>query len=535
MPIDFFGFTIGKKSIQEPGPEITQESDFRPAQSFIPPTSDDGSHIVEAGGHFGYYMDFDGSIRSDIDLINRYRSMALQAEIEMAVDEITNEAIVPGVSNKIVELNLNNTKLSKSIQNKIQEEFDDVLRLLDFSKKGYELFRKWYIDSTLFFHVIPFEEAKKGIKELRPIDPIKIKKITNVTKEKDPRSGVDIIKKVEEFFVYTPSNITNTPGHLIAQSASAEIKGIKVAPDAICFVHSGLYDTTNNRIYGYLQKAIKPINQLRMIEDAVVIYRLSRAPERRIFYIDVGSLPKNKAEQYLKDIMNTYRNKLVYDASTGEMRDDKKHMSMLEDFWLPRRDGGRGTEITTLDGGQNLGEMEDVEYFKKKLYHALNIPISRLDTENNAFNIGKSSEISRDEIKFGKFIDRLRNKFSEIFIQLLKKQVLLKGIMTEDEWDELEQEIVISYNRDAYFSELKENEMMRERMELLAQMDDKAGKYYSIEWIRRNVLRQSDEMIKELDAAMKKEKAAGLYDIEGEEDLDSSPNSDSTNKSNEQP
>jgi hypothetical protein len=512
MPLDFFGFTIGKKSLQEPGPEVTKESDFRPAQSFVPPNNDDGSTIVESGGgHFGYYMDFDGSIRSDIDLINRYRSMSLQAEIEMAVDEITNEAIVPGVSNKIVELNLSETKLSEPIQKKVQAEFDEVLKLLNFPNKAYELFRKWYIDSRLYFHVIPFDEAKNGIKELRPIDPLKIKKIVNIEKEKDPRTGVEIIKKVEEFFVYTPSNLSNTPGHLIAQSAAAEIKGIKVSPDAICFVHSGLYDASNNRIYGYLQKAIKPINQLRMIEDAVVIYRLSRAPERRIFYIDVGSLPKNKAEQYLKDIMNTYRNKLVYDATTGEMRDDKKHMSMLEDFWLPRRDGGRGTEITTLDGGQNLGEMEDVEYFKKKLYHALNIPISRLESDNS-FNIGKSTEITRDEVKFGKFIDRLRNKFSEIFTQLLRKQVLLKGIMTADEWDELQPELVISYNKDAYFSELKENEMMRERIELLGQLDDKAGKYYSIEWIRRNILRQSDELIKELDSQMKKEKSDGLYD-----------------------
>jgi len=391
--------------------------------------------------------------------------------------------------------------------------------LLNFANKGYEIFRRWYIDGRLYYHIIVDPAAtKKGIKELRAVDAVKIKKIKKIDKIKDPRTQVPVVTKVEDFYIYyDKAYMDRYGGGGLSVVNNQGIDGIKIAKEAICYVPSGMYDFENKRVTGYLQKAIKPLNQLRMIEDAVVIYRISRAPERRIFYLDVGSLPKTKAEQYLREIMNKYRNKLVYDASTGELKDDKKHMTMLEDFWLPRREGGRGTEISTLDGGQNLGEMEDVEYFKKKLYRALNVPVTRLEPDSG-FNMGRASEITRDELKFSKFVDKLRSAFSQLFINLLKTQVILKGIMREEEWRALEQDIRFDYIRDSYFTELKNAEMMKERLEILQQMEEFIGTYYSRDFVRKNVLRQTEEEIKEMEAQIRAEEKSGDIDINADQD-----------------
>ena len=371
----------------------------------------------------------------------------------------------------------------------------------------------------MYYHIIVDPAAtKKGIKELRAIDAVKIKKIKKIDKVKDPSTQVPVVTKVEDFYIYyDKAYMDRYGGGGLSVVNNQGIDGIKIAKEAICYVPSGMYDFENKRVTGYLQKAIKPLNQLRMIEDAVVIYRISRAPERRIFYIDVGSLPKTKAEQYLREIMNKYRNKLVYDASTGELKDDKKHMTMLEDFWLPRREGGRGTEISTLDGGQNLGEMEDVEYFKKKLYRALNVPVTRLEPDSG-FNMGRASEITRDELKFSKFVDKLRSAFSQLFINLLKTQVILKGIMREEEWRALEQDIRFDYIRDSYFTELKNAEMMKERLEILQQMEEFIGTYYSRDFVRKNVLRQTEEEIKDMDAQIRAEEKSGDIDINADQD-----------------
>jgi len=508
MPIDLFGFSIGRKGKIPPRPQENSSGSTN-LKSFVPPDMDDGATIVEGGGFYGSYIDFDGSIKSDIDLINKYRDMSLHPEVEIAVDDIVNDAIVYDEKRSPVEIILDDVDYSESIKSKIQTEFDEVLRLLKFKEKGYDIFRRWYVDSRIYYHImIDDSSSKKGIQELRTIDPTRIRKVKKV--EKKPKgqgiSRFDVVDNVEEFYIYNE----------IDRNAIAT-EGIKVAPDSICYVHSGMFDATRKRVFGFLQKAIKPLNQLRMIEDAVVIYRISRAPERRIFYIDVGNLPKNKAEQYLRDIMNRYRNKLVYDASTGEIRDDKRHMSMLEDYWLPRREGGRGTEISTLDGGQNLGEMEDVEYFKKKLYGSLNVPSSRLEAENG-FNMGRSAEITRDELKFFKFIDRLRNRFSDLFNQLLRNQLVLKGIITEEDWVNIKENVTYRWLKDSYFSELKEGEILKERLDMLSQVNEYIGKYYSIEWVRKNILRQSEEDVKLIDGQMKTEKDSGLHDEDDEGD-----------------
>ena len=508
MPIDLFGFSIGRKGKIPPRPQENSSGSTN-LKSFVPPDMDDGATIVEGGGFYGSYIDFDGSIKSDIDLINKYRDMSLHPEVEIAVDDIVNDAIVYDEKRSPVEIILDDVDYSESIKSKIQTEFDEVLRLLKFKEKGYDIFRRWYVDSRIYYHImIDDSSSKKGIQELRTIDPTRIRKVKKV--EKKPKgqgiSRFDVVDNVEEFYIYNE----------IDRNAIAT-EGIKVAPDSICYVHSGMFDATRKRVFGFLQKAIKPLNQLRMIEDAVVIYRISRAPERRIFYIDVGNLPKNKAEQYLRDIMNRYRNKLVYDASTGEIRDDKRHMSMLEDYWLPRREGGRGTEISTLDGGQNLGEMEDVEYFKKKLYGSLNVPSSRLEAENG-FNMGRSAEITRDELKFFKFIDRLRNRFSDLFNQLLRTQLVLKGIITEEDLVNIKENVTYRWLKDSYFSELKEGEILKERLDMLSQVNEYIGKYYSIEWVRKNILRQSEEDVKLIDGQMKTEKDSGLHDEDDEGD-----------------
>ena len=493
MSIELFGLSIGKKNPTEP-------HESKSVESFVAPDSYDGTYTLETGGVFGTLVDFSGSIRNENNLIKQYREISMYPEVDQAVEDIINESIISDLDQKPVKLDLENTDLSENIKKKIYEEYNGILRLLDFNKKGADLYRRWYVDSKLYYHIlVDNENPHRGIKELRAIDPIKIKKVRKVEKEQRHLGSnrVPFIKKVEEFYIYTDTNkdaIYSTPA-----------SGIKIAVDSICYIHSGVVDLTSKRVVGYLQKAIRPLNMLRQIEDAVVIYRISRAPERRIFYVDVGNLPKNKAEQYLRDLMNRYRNKLTYDASTGEIKDGRNHLHMLEDFWMPRREGGRGTEITTLDGGQNLGEMEDVEYLLKKVYRSLNIPISRMEAENG-FNMGRSAEITRDEVKFYKFIEKLRLRFSDLFSQLLRVQLILKGIMSEDDWKKISTEVKFIFNQDSYFSELKQTEIMKDRLDLLSQLDEYIGRYYSVDWVRKNILQQSEEEISQIDQQMEQEK-----------------------------
>ena len=456
--------------------------------SFVPEDLNDGSSIIAAGGSMGYYVDLDGTIRSDIELIKRYREMSLHAEIELAIDDIINEAIADDAAGKYVSLDLDKTNLPPIIRQIVIEEFDRILNLLNFNRYGRELFRKWYIDGRLYYHKILGDDPSEGIKELRQIDPLYIKKVREV-KKNDQTLGVPVVEQVDEYYVFSAFEKAN----------AYDTQGLKISVDSISYCHSGLYDAQSKRIVGYLHKAIKPLNQLRMIEDATVIYRISRAPERRVFYIDVGSLPKNKAEQYLRDIMNKFRNKVVYDAATGEVRDDRKHMHMLEDFWLPRREGGRGTQIETLPAGQNLGEMEDVLYFQKKLWRALNIPMTRMEAENG-FNMGRTSEITRDELKFSKFISGLRLKFSDFFLDLLRTQLLAKQVMSQEDWDSIEQKIGFVYSTDSYFTESKQAEIMKDRLAMLRDAADFVGKYFSERWVRKNILRQTEDDIDEMNA-----------------------------------
>ena len=454
-------------------------------QSFTLPTPDDGAIDVAGGGFFGSILDTDGRERSDVDLIKRYRDVAQQPECDAAIEDIVNESIVSNENDAAVQIILERLPYPEKIKRKIRQEFDEVLRLLDFDMKGHDIFRRWYVDGRMFYHkVIDQKNPRKGITELRWIDPVKIKKARNVIKDKDPKTSVELIKKIEEFFLY------NEKG-LVESGMGGANQGIKIAADAIAYVPSGITDGNSGKVYSYLHKAIKPVNQLRMIEDALVIYRISRAPERRIFYIDVGNLPKAKAEQYLKDVMNRYRNKLVYDAKTGEIRDDRNHMSMLEDFWLPRREGGRGTEITTLPGGSNLGEIEDITYFQRKLYRSLNVPISRLEAENN-FSLGRSTEITRDELKFTKFVQRIRKKFNPIFTDILKTQLLLKGIIAVEDWEIMKEHIQYDYMQDGHFAELKDAELLNDRIQTLDAVQSYIGTFFSKEYVLKNVLRMTD-------------------------------------------
>ena len=509
MPINFFGYTLQNDKADSLEEKIV---------SFAPPENADGAAVVQGGGFYGTYLDFDAYIKNDIDLIYKYRDMALHPEIETAIDDICNETLVFDDSKTAVELNLDNTKLSPAIKKRLIEEFSEILTLLKFKGRGHEILRKWFVESRLYYHMILDPTSpKKGIVELRTIDPTKIRKVKMIKKKpvQDRNSeAVTLYQNSEEFYVY---NEKSNHGPLNTGSHGVSDAGVKIAPDSICHINSGLYDASRRRVFGYLHKAITPLNQLRMIEDAVIIYRISRAPERRVIYVDVGNLPKNKAEQYLRDIMNRYRNKLVYDASTGEIRDDKKHMSMLEDYWMPRREGGRGTEITTLDGGQNLGEMEDVEYFKKRLYQALHVPISRLESDNG-FNMGRSAEISRDEVKFFKFIERLRNKFSELFLNILKTQLVVKGVMSKEQFEEIYQDIIFDYNKDNYFSELKEVDIMKERLEMMREVGEYIGQYFSKKYVYKNILRMTDEdideMKKEIDKEREEEPQEDMGDID---------------------
>ena len=479
---EFFGFEINRKSKTPPRP------------SFVPDTEADGAGVIQSGGHFGVYLDVDGDkVKGELDLIMKYRDISAQPECDAAIEDIVNETIVGDHDSAPVDIRLDALDVSDQIKESIKNEFDQILKMINFNQYAHDIFRKWYIDGRLPYHVIIDEGSpSKGIKELRYIDPAKLRKVKEIEEKEDPKTGAKIITKQEEYFIFQDNKLEK------------HNQGVKIHPDAIIYCTSGQLDPGRTRILSYLHKAIKPVNQLRMMEDSLVIYRISRAPERRIFYSDVGNLPKGKAEEYLKNIMNQYRNKLVYDASTGEIKDDKKHMSMLEDFFLPRREGGRGTEISTLPGGENLGSIEDIIYFQKKLYKALNVPLNRLEQEAQ-FTLGRSTEISRDEVKFKKFIDRLRKRFSDLFMQALRTQLLLKKIITKQDWEAWKEEIAFDFIEDNYFSELKESEMIRERFEMLASLDEYVGKYVSNEWIRKQILRQSDDDIAEIDKQIEKE------------------------------
>ena len=481
----------------------------------VPKNNEDGVDNFISSGFYGQYVDIEGAYRSEYDLIRRYREMALHPEADGAIEDVVNEAIVSDLYDSPVEVELSNLNASNTLKKKIREEFRHIKEMMDFDKKSHEIFRNWYVDGRVFYlKVIDTKNPQDGIQDLRYIDPLKIKYIRQEKKKpgnQDPairvRSEQDVVPnpEFEEFYIYTPK--VNHPTGMMGQMGGKN--SIKIAKDSITMCTSGLVDRNKNRVLSYLHKAIKALNQLRMIEDSLVIYRLSRAPERRIFYIDVGNLPKVKAEQYLKEVMSRYRNKLVYDANTGEVRDDRKFMSMMEDFWLPRREGGRGTEITTLPGGQNLGELSDVDYFQKKLYRALGVPESRIAAEGG-FNLGRSSEILRDELKFAKFVGRLRKRFAAMFNDMLKTQLVLKNICTPEDWERMEDHIQYDFIYDNQFAELKESELMEGRMGMLATIEPYIGKYYSTEYVRKRVLRQSDKEIEEIDTQIEDEIQKGI-------------------------
>ena len=504
MAIKLFGFTIGR-----------EEEEPNSVQSFTLPDNEDAAALVSssAASAYGQYVDLEGNVKNEAELITKYREMAMYPEAELAVDDIVNESIIMNDRGKPpISVVLDRLNVSDSIKSKIRDEFKEIITLLDFNDYAYDIFRRWYIDGRLYFHImIDAANPKKGIYELRPIDPRQIKKIREIKDLSTQQPQILTAPTAIEYFIFNPNGIQG-PG-----------TGIKIAPDSICYVHSGLLNSARTLILSHLHKAIKPLNQLRMLEDATVIYRVSRAPERRVFYIDVGNLPKIKAEQYLKGIMNQYKNKIVYDAATGEIRDDRKFMSMLEDYWLPRREGGRGTEITTLPGGTNLGEIEDIVYFQKKLYKSLGIPVSRMEPEGT-FTLGRATEITRDEVKFSKFISRLRKRFTLLFDSLLETQLRLKGILTEEDWILIKDDIQYNFVNDAHFAELKLTEMMREKLEIVQTMDEYIGKYYSHEWVRKNILGQTDEDIENMKDQIKKEEEEGEdEDLGGEDDLGTAP------------
>ena len=498
------------------------------AVSPVPPNNEDGNDHYLSSGFFGQYVDIEGVYRTEFDLIKRYREMALHPEADSAIEDIVNEALVSDSNDQPVQINLDHLNASDGIKKKVRENFKFILDLLDFDKKAHEIYRNWYVDGRLFYHkIIDLKNPEAGLQELRYIDAMKIRYVRQEKKKKGDKFGNSItglntgnpqdyeFPELEEYYVYTPKQVypSQSPAAMGGKGA------IKMAPDSITYCTSGLVDRNKGSTLSYLHKAIKSLNQLRMIEDSLVIYRLSRAPERRIFYIDVGNLPKVKAEQYLRDVMMRYRNKLVYNADTGEVKDDKKYMAMLEDFWLPRREGGRGTEISTLPGGQNLGEITDIEYFKKKLYRSLNVPTSRMDGEGG-FNLGRSSEILRDEVKFSKFVGRLRKRFSRMFNDMLRTQLLLTNVITPEDWEVMSEHIQYDFLYDNHFTELKETELLNERLASLATVEPYIGKYYSNDWVRRNVLRQTDEEIREEDEKIEQEIADGTIPDPAEMMLD---------------
>ena len=502
-----FGFSI----------EDPNEKKKKGVISPVPPNNEDGADYFLTSGFYGQYVDIEGVFRTEFDVIKRYRDMALHPECDTAIEHVVNEAIVSDSNDSPVEINLDNLNVSDKLKGIIRDEFKGVKDLLQFDKKAHEIFRNWYTDGRLYYHkVIDVQKPDEGIQEVRYIDALKLKLMRIQPKNEKgargaegipvlPYSGEQTIRKdtkIQEFYTYYPQGMAQKYGSVAG-------KGVKIAKDAITYVHSGLVDRNKKITLSYLHKAIKGLNQLRMIEDSLVIYRLSRAPERRIFYIDVGNLPKVKAEQYLRDVMSRYRNKLVYDANTGEIKDDKKFMSMLEDFWLPRREGGRGTEISTLPGGQNLGELTDIEYFQKKLYRALNVPESRIGGDQG-FNLGRSSEILRDELMFSKFVGRLRKRFSGLFLDLLRTQMILKNISTPEDFDKMSEHIQFDYKYDNHFAELKDHELMSERLNIMVAIEPYIGTYYSRDFVKRKILRQTDEEIEEMAQEMEEENEAGI-------------------------
>ena len=492
MAFKLFGYKIGK-----------EEAESEQIKSFVPSVDEDGSVPISGGGIYGTYMDLEGQIRSDSDLIKKYREMALQPECDAAIEDIVNESLVFDDSDYPVQVILDKLEQPESIKSKIRDEFYYVMKLLDFNNQGYDIFRRWYIDGRLYYHMMIDEKnPRQGLKEVRYIDPRKIRKVREAKRaQKNLATGnLNPVTSFNEYFMYSDKGFAKDGN-----------QGIKIAADSVSYTHSGITDKDGKVIISHLHKAIKPLNQLRMLEDATVIYRIARAPERRIFYIDVGNLPKMKAEQYLREIMQKYKNKLVYDANTGEIRDDRRYQTMLEDFWLPRREGGKGTEITTLQGGQNLGEIEDVLYFQKKMFKSLNVPVSRIESDNG-FSLGRASEITRDELKFGKFISRLRLRFSHLFDKLLETQLLLKGVCTRKEWEQMREEISYDFQSDAHFTELKNVEIMKERLSILSDIDNYVGKYFSVAHIRKHILQQSEDDIKQMNEEMEEEAAAAEDD-----------------------
>jgi hypothetical protein len=495
--IKLFGFTIRRSK--------SAEAEEKQKKSLVPPVDMDGAgYVTAAGTHFGQYVDIDGDKTKDnFQLIQKYRGMALHPEIDAAIEDIVNEAMATDDTGFAVSINLDNVEISDKIKEQITEEFNNILHMLKFNELGHDIFRRWYVDGRIVFHIVINESSPgKGILEIRPMDAAKIRKVKEIKKKKDPITGANIVEKVNEYYIYQEK-----PG--------SQTQGVKLTKDSVLYTTSGLLNESQKSIISYLHKALKPLNQLRMMEDSLVIYRLARAPERRIFYIDVGNLPKGKAEEYMKGIMTRYRNKLVYDASTGDIRDDRKHMSMLEDFWLPRREGGRGTEISTLPGGENLGQIDDIIYFQKRLYRSLNVPINRLEQEAQ-FSLGRTSEITRDELKFQKFIDRLRQRFNHIFYEALKTQLILKNIITEEDWDEWIRDVHFEYVVDNHFTEMRDAEVLRERLQTMDMAQNYVGEFLSKEWVMKNVLQLSDEDIKDMQKQIKGEIDAG--EIEDKED-----------------
>ena len=499
---EFFGFKITRDK---------PKSD--PKKNFSTPQAEDGTQVVAAGGYFASHLDMEGNAKTEADLIRRYREISIHPECDMAIEDIVNEAIVSNENKQAVRLMTDNVPYSRDIKRRLEEEFTEILRLLQFNSRGHELFRRWYVDGRIYFQkIIDTETGKKGITELKYLDPRKIKKIREVRKRRPDGvapSATNLVDETMEYFLYNERGV-----------GGASLQGIKIAVDTIAFCPSGLIDQNKNLILSFLHKAIKPVNQLRMIEDAAVIYRIARAPERRIFKIDVGNLPKMKAEAYLRDVMARYRNKLVYDAATGEIRDDRNYMSMLEDFWLPSREGGRGTDISTLPGGQNLGEITDIEYFRAKLYRSLNVPSSRLEA-STGFNLGRSTEITRDELKFTKFVQKLRKKFIELFNDILRTQLVLKGIIAEEEWPMIRDNIFYDFLQDGHFAELKQAEMLKDRIQLANDVRDYVGKYFSVEYVRKNILKQSDQDIEKIDSQIKKEIDDGIISSPADQVVDS--------------
>ena len=476
--------------------------------SIVPPTDQDGAgYVTAAGAHYGTYVNIGGDdqAKDNLQNIRQYRAVATHPEVDAAIEDIVNESVISGEGESSVSLILDKVEgVSESLKKQITTEFDSIVSMLNFNELGHDIFRRWYIDGRLYHHLVVDENnLKAGIQEIRNIDAAKIRKVKEVKKKKDPATGASLVENVNEFYIYQEK-----PGGMT--------QGVKLSNDAVSYVTSGLLDADRKRVVSYLHKALKPINQLRMMEDSLVIYRLARAPERRIFYIDVGNLPRGKAETYMKDIMARYRNKLVYDADTGKIRDDRKHMSMLEDFWLPRREGGRGTEISTLPGGENLGQIDDIIYFQKRLYRSLNVPINRLEQEAQ-FSLGRSTEISRDEVKFQKFIDRLRQRFSTLFTEILKKQLIMKGLITEEDWDQWKNDIQVDYIRDNHFTELKNAELLANRLQTMDQVQQYVGEFFSKEWVMKNVLQLDDDDIKQMKDQIAQEIKDGEINTEEDE------------------